>query len=245
MESVYALYHREALLKHYPEEQFIKSYGRVPQFRDVTFKHCLDYFEWRRSLNIVELGTSRSFTDGKYAGCCNPDPMYWEPYNLDKWDWSAGMFTKCFMECLMERNPGIKAKLTTLDISKDAIDIARHMTKENKQLINYLVTTSEEYLNSCKAKSIDLLYVDTGNMDEETALLHLREAKLIVEKDLLKDDGLILIDDVRNPCNEFSSQGLGKSKYSIPYLLDHGYETVVDEYQVIMRKSKSHNRDHC
>ena len=48
-------------------------------------------------------------------------------------------------------------------------------------------------------KSIDLLYLDTGNMDEETALLHLREAELIVKHDILKDDGLILIDDVRNP----------------------------------------------
>jgi len=34
---------------------------------------------------------------------------------------------------------------------------------------------------------------------------------------------------------------LGKAKYSIPYFLDHGYEIMMDEYQVILRKSKTYD----
>ena len=77
-------------------------------------------------------------------------------------------------------------------------------------------------------------------MDEETALLHLREAKLIVEHDILKDDGLILVDDVRNPymlLNNKTTNKLGKSKYGLPYLLKNGYEIIEDEYQVILKKN--------
>ena len=76
-------------------------------------------------------------------------------------------------------------------------------------------------------------------MDEFTAELHKREAILIVKHDILKDDGIILIDDVRNPCNDFSKKNLGKSKYSIPYLLNNGYEIIADEYQVILKKIKN------
>ena len=76
-------------------------------------------------------------------------------------------------------------------------------------------------------------------MDEKTALLHLREAVLLVENQIIKDDGLILIDDVRNPSmlvRNVEKNKFGKSKYSIPYLLCNGYEIIMDEYQVILKK---------
>ena len=99
--------------------------------------------------------------------------------------------------------------------------------------------SSEEVISNWQPKSIDLLYLDTGNMDEETALLHLREAEIIVKHDILKDDGLILIDDVRNPymlLNNKTTNKLGKSKYALPYLLKNGYEIIEDEYQVLLKK---------
>jgi len=73
---------------------------------------------------------------------------------------------------------------------------------------------------------------------------HKTEAKIIVERNVLSDNGLILIDDVRN-CTPKLNGGIsdyGKAKYSIPYFVENGYEIVMDEYQVILQKNKSYNK---
>ena len=234
MENTYNKYLSKAMSYYYDDNTFIKYYNRVPSTRDVTFKYCLDYFMNRDyTLNILELGTSRSFTDGRFPGCMKNIISYWEPDALEKWDWSAGLFTKYMSDILLERN--INYNLTTVDIDSNALFRCKIMTNNNKN-INYINNSSENYLRNCLAESVDLLYLDTGDMDEFTANLHLREVKIIVERNILKKDGLILIDDVRNPANIFSQQNLGKSKYSIPYLLDNGYRCIIDEYQVIMQK---------
>jgi hypothetical protein len=51
-----------------------------------------------------------------------------------------------------------------------------------------------------------------------------------VEKDLMNKNGIILIDDIG------SNIIGGKGKYSIPFLLENGYEIVMHEYQVLMKK---------
>ena len=73
---------------------------------------------------------------------------------------------------------------------------------------------------------------------EDAAKLHLREAKIIVKKDLVKKGGLILIDDVKDPQPKEKGERSdnGTAKYSIPYFLDNGYEQLIDQYQVILRK---------
>lgn len=55
---------------------------------------------------------------------------------------------------------------------------------------------------------------------------------------VLSDGGLILIDDVRNATPRRFGEGstLGKAKYSIPYLLENGFEIVFDGYQVAMAR---------
>ena len=109
----------------------------------------------------------------------------------------------------------------------------------NMRNINYHVSSSEIFLNNFN-KKIDLLYLDTGDMTpiEFTAQLHLREAKIIVEKKLLSDDGIILIDDVKSvvPKQHGEISHLGKAKYSIPYFLDNGFKIVMDEYQTVLKK---------
>ena len=47
-----------------------------------------------------------------------------------------------------------------------------------------------------------------------------------------------LIDDVRNSTPKLNGEisDYGKAKYSIPYFIENGYETVMDEYQVILQK---------
>jgi hypothetical protein len=65
--------------------------------------------------------------------------------------------------------------------------------------IDYYVMPSEEFLSTTTNK-IDLLYLDTGDMTPilPTAQLHLREAQIIVERDLVNENGIILIDDIRS-----------------------------------------------
>jgi len=89
-------------------------------------------------------------------------------------------------------------KLYTIDIDDRHINRCKIMTEDFKYKISYFVMSSEDCLNRCLERTIDLLYLDTGDMTpiEDTAQLHLREAKIIVEKNILKDDGFILIDVV-------------------------------------------------
>jgi hypothetical protein len=234
MEEIYNEYLSKALGKYYSDEIFIKYYKCVPSMRDVSFKYCLDYFKEKDNLNILELGTSRSFVDGTYPGVLVNDKKYWEPDNLNIWDWSAGLFTKYFPDILEER--GKKYHLTTVDINNNALEISKVITENNKKNITYLNNSSESQIKKTPPRSIDLLYLDTGDMDYTTAELQLREAILIVKQDIIKENGLILIDDVRNPNNDFTRQNLGKSLFSIPFLLQNGFKLMLNEYQVILKK---------
>lgn len=127
IEEIYNSFLHKGILNYYPEEIFIKHYDRVPLQRDETFKFCLNYFKDKEMINIVELGTSRSLVDGKFKGCLKNDAKYWEPNCLEKWDWSAGIFTKYFSDILTYRNKNYK--ITTVDLSSQAIDVCKIMTK--------------------------------------------------------------------------------------------------------------------
>ena len=76
------------------------------------------------------------------------------------------------------------------------------------------------------------MYLDTGDMTpiEETAQLHLREAKIVVNKNVLTDDGIILIDDVRScvPKEAGETSDYGKAKYSITEM--RCYKPTSDSY---------------
>jgi hypothetical protein len=225
----------ESLFPYHPKEEYEKYFKRVPKFRYHSLKYCLDYFFENNLKTIVELGTSRSFVDGKFSGCNEDDIKYWEPKNPEKWDWSAGCFTRVIGEIIQNTD----IDFITVDLDARHIRRSKIMT-EGLSNIEYYVMSSEEFLDSGDGQ-IDFLYMDTGDMTpiENTAQLHLRESKLIVEKNLISDGGIILIDDVRSPVpkiisNEQSDHG--KAKYSIPYLQQNGFELVMDEYQVVMIK---------
>ena len=205
---------------------------KEPLNRYHTFKYCFDYLNTLETCNVLEMGTSRSFVDGRFPGCNSNDTKYWEPNNPEKWDFGAG----CFTYLCAEQVP--KCKLTTLDLISSHIRRCKHMT-QNFDNITYVISPSEGHLRRLEEKQ-DLIYMDTGDMTpiEPVAQLHLREAKLIVERDLLNEGGLILIDDVRNPTpkKHGETSHFGKAKYSIPYFLENGFELVMDEYQVILKK---------
>lgn len=226
-------YLEKAIDYYFPEDEQIKHFGVKPKSRYHSFKYCYDYLnKLNKNLTIVELGTSRSFVCGRFEGCNSDDVKYWEPDNPEKWDWSAGSFTKVFS------NLYPSSDFYTVDLIKSHIQRCKIMNSDRNN-INYFVSSSEDFLKNFN-KKIDFLYLDTGDMTpiEETAQLHLREAKIIVEKDLLAQNGIILIDDVKSvvPKQHGETSNLGKAKYSIPYFLENGYESVFNEYQTILVK---------
>ena len=64
------------------KEQFEQYYNRVPKFRYDTMKYCWDQVEKYNFKTIVELGTTRSYVDGKFPGCNEDDTKYWQPETL-------------------------------------------------------------------------------------------------------------------------------------------------------------------
>ena len=222
-----------AFAPYYTDEQFIESYGRIPKFRYDTFKYCWDWIQEKELKTIVELGTSRSFVDGKYPGCNSDDVKFWEPDNPEIWDWSAGCFTRVFGELIQ----GTDIDLITVDLMSTHIARSRAMTQDLEN-IEYFSMSSEEFLTSGDGQ-IDFLYMDTGDVTpiEPTAKLHLRESEILVENDLISNNGLILIDDVRNIQSKSQDPSdYGKAKYSIPYLQENGFEVIMDEYQVLLQR---------
>ena len=221
-----------AIEYYFSIEEQKKYFGEKPKSRYYTFKYCFDNINNNVNPVIVELGTSRSFVDGRFEGCNLDDVKYWEPNNKEKWDWSAGCFTKVFSNLFPNSD------FHTVDLMKSHLTRCKIMNSDRSN-INYHTSSSEQFLNSFKNK-IDLLYLDTGDMTpiEDTALLHLREAEIIVKNNLLADNGLILIDDVKSviPKQYGELSDLGKAKYSIPYFLKNGYNVVMSEYQYILKK---------
>ena len=222
----------KAIDYYYSIEEQEKYFGEKPKSRYYTFKYCFDNINNKINPVIVELGTSRSFVDGRFEGCNSDDSKYWDATRPEKWDWSAGIFTKVFSTLFPN------SRFHTIDLMKSHINRCMIMNSDSKN-ITYNVSSSEDFLNNFKEK-VDLLYLDTGDMTpiEYTAQLHLREAKIIVEKDIVNKDGLILIDDVKSvvPKINGESSDLGKAKYSIPYFLENGYEIIMSEYQYVLKK---------
>lgn len=222
----------KAVKYYYSNEETTKWFGYVPLSRYHTFKYCYENINNKNNPFILELGTSRSFVDGRFEGCNEDDIKYWEPSNPEKWDWSAGFFTKVFSNLFPNSN------FHTLDLMKSHIARCKIMNQD-KDNITYHVSSSEDFLKNLD-KKVDLLYLDTGDMTpiENTAQLHLREAKIIVERDLLAAGGIILIDDVKSviPKQYGEKSDLGKAKYSVPYLLENGYKLLMSEYQYILKK---------
>ena len=230
--------YRSHLIEGTYTQQNWESFLKKPKSRYETFLKAFEHFESTHGKVIVELGTTRSFVHGARPGCNSDDVSYWMPNNPEHWDWSAGCFTRMAAECLDH----LKPEIHTIDSEGAAITRCKIMTAEYSHSIKYHVTTSESFLSRCNfPQGIDLIYLDTGYMNpiEPTARLQLKEAQIIVERNLLAPNGLILIDDVRNQNVIGNDSGLGKSKYALPYLLENGFEIIEDEYQIMLKRKKN------
>jgi hypothetical protein len=224
----------QAFLDQGTFEGFDKN-DEKPLSRYHTFLTAFKHFEKNNGKIVVELGTTRSFVHGGLEGCNLDDPKYWTPNEPQNWDWGAGFFTRLAAECLVPLN----AKIHTVDLASSHITRCKIITSDFKEQISYHIMSSLDFLANYKGQ-IDLLYMDTGDMTpiEPTAELQLAEAKIIVERNLISKNGIILIDDVKNttPKKFGDTTGLGKSKYALPYLLKNGFKIIENEYQVILEK---------
>lgn len=225
----------KAIYYYHHKAEFVKYFDKVPLNRYHTFDYCLNYLNNINECKILELGTSRSFVDGRFEGCNLDDRKYWEPNNPEKWDWSAGFFTRVFSELTND-----DADLTTVDICKSHLERCKIMTEDYSDKINYIHTDSLTFLSVQEENSFDLIYMDAGDITpiNETAVLHLEEAEIIVNRNLLKDGGIILIDDVKSvvPKQHGEKSEYGKAKLSIPYFLENDFEIIMDGYQVVLKK---------
>lgn len=197
-----------------------------------TFRYAYEYLSGLEHPVITELGTTRSFVHGGHEGCMVFDEKYWFPDKPELWDWSAGCFTRVFAEIG-------KGELHTIDLIKNHVWVAEIMTKEFNH-VKYYHQDSCAFLNWFPG-DFDLVYLDTGDMNpiETTGRLHEREASIIIERGLVRIGGLVLMDDVRNPVpiREFGEKSrFGKDKYSIGKFLSNGFDIVMDEYQMLLKR---------
>jgi hypothetical protein len=236
LDNKYKNFLDKAMSYYTSDDTFIKWFDRVPLSRYYTIKYCFENFEKHNMTTLVELGTSRSFVDGRFDGCNSDNPVFWEPENPEKWDWSAGCFTKTASTCLDHIND---FNFTTVDLIPNHINRCKIMNSSSTN-INYIIASSEEFLQKTNQK-IDLLYLDTGDMTPilSTAQLHLREAKIIVERDLMNKNGIILIDDIKSvvPYEQGENVERGKGFLSIPFFLKNGFSLIMDEYQTVLQKT--------
>jgi len=194
---------------------------RKSTFRE-TLKWINDNKNSKRTFTIVELGTSRSF---KSWGISDNEKD-WFPNNPERWAWSDGFFTR-FMADNLE---GSNFIIYTIDPCNKAIKVVKTACGHIPQ-VKILQTTSTEFLKNFNEK-IDLLYMDHLESGPEACQVHLDDSKLVIEKDLMNDKSIILIDDtpIMNGLNN------SKGHLSIPYLKSQGYETILHEYQLLLSK---------
>jgi hypothetical protein len=202
-----------------------------------SFAFAFSHFARNGGRCVVELGTIRSFVHGGLEGCNSDDPRWWQPERPETWDWGAGCFSLLAAICLAPLQPEIH----TVDTSGAHLERCKVVTADYAGLFSYHESDSVEYLRRTPPGSIDLLYVDTGDMWplEPVAVHQLDEARAVIATGALSPHGLIVIDDVRNatPARLGDAAPFAKAKYALPYLLDNGFEVVFDGYQTVLAAS--------
>jgi hypothetical protein len=191
------------------KEQFYTFYDTecAPKmkWRPKTFRMVFEYLDNLSNNNIliVETGTTRG--DNK---------IEWE-----------GMSTVLFDTYLNTVKDG---KILSIDISEENCNIAKQLTSQKTTVIcddsvNFLGNDIE---NFCKIEDIDLLYLDSFDMDWDnphpSSFHHMKEIACVFAK--LKKDCLIVIDDNNN--------GQGKGAYVSQFLRNLGCSCLFDEWQI-------------
>ena len=180
----------------------------------MSLQLCKKLQESKQVLNIVELGTTRSFGgNGSYSN------------NYETWDWGAGCFTKVFADNLPE------CKIHTVDPCPNAINISKTICQNNDNVFFYK-KTAKEFLKEVNFK-IDFLYMDHLESHDrisaiQASLEHLHDIDYIMNNNLMAEKCLILHDDFDH------GNIISKSQLSVPYLKLKEFKELIVEYQNLM-----------
>lgn len=215
------------------ENQDWSKISCLPKSRYDTFLLAFTHFAKMGGKQIVQLGISPLYTNSEHCIGQGNDNHQGNPTQKP----NSLFFIKIASSCLMHLNPIIY----TVDTDISAANRCKKMMEPFNPMHRIYIGSTIDYLNSCSSNSIDMVYIDTTDLIslESSAIQQLEQAKLIVEKNLLTDNGIIIINDVHNQNAIYygDTSGLGCSRYAIPYFLCNGFEVVVDEYQMILKKS--------
>lgn len=186
--------------------------------RAESFRLCADHLNALEAPMAMELGTTRSFR----SGCIDTSRFLADPR---QWDWGGG----CGTYVIPALVPA--CRLESVDPDAGALSVAQRICRPFLDRIRFHATCSSIHLCGC-GQGYDLIYMDHGETSPETSQLHLHDARLIVERLLLRPGGLILIDD-----QGYEDPSIGKGSLSIPYLLAQGFTllTPPDSYQAVLR----------
>lgn len=176
--------------------------------RRVTFAKVLKLLSQRQAKVLVETGTSRKGLEGAK---------------------SDGAATIVFGKWAKENN----AILHSVDISEDSVNGSKNEVK--KQGLESVVTVhlddSLNYLKNFEGQ-IDFLYLDSydysrtdEDIQKKSQEHHLKEFKII--EDRLHKNTIVLIDDCGLP-------GGGKGKTVVAYMLEKGWEILINKYQILL-----------
>jgi hypothetical protein len=115
--------------------------------------------------------------------------------------------------------------LYTVDISKEAIEFSMKAASEYMPWIKFINEDSSAFLKDFD-KKIDFLYLDGFDSLPGQELDASKKQLDEIEKafHLLSDKAIVLLDDADLPER-------GKTKFSSQFLLDHGFNLIIDEYQ--------------
>ena len=181
----------------------------APEFgRTDSLKVALEILHTFRKGNvtIVETGTTRGALGGGVVG--------------DGWATLAfGWYCKKY-----------GGEVYTIDILKEAIDECMEITKQYKDVINYVVGDSAKFLSNFD-KHIDLLYLDSA---DDPQIIH---NELLSVYDRLTDDTLVLIDDTHDELRR------GKGTIAGKFLLDNLWFLILDsDGQVLFSKQDTRRK---
>ncbi len=189
----------------------------APEFgRTESLKDAIDLLHsfGKESVTIVETGTTRGSLGGGVVG--------------DGWATLAfGWYCK--------RHGG---EVYTIDILEEAIDECKKITEPYKDVINYIVGDSVEFLSSFD-KEVDLLYLDSS---DDPQLIY-KELRSILDK--LTDTSLILIDDTHDGLRRGKGVIAGKFLLENMWFLiqDHGGQALFARpgvaHQTLFKKHQS------
>jgi hypothetical protein len=178
--------------------------------RRSTFRRALELMESRGAKILIETGVAR-------MGLKNSKSDGASTIVFGKWAKMNG------------------ATLHSVDISAGNIEIAKKEVKNQAldESVTFHVGDSVEFLTNFDQK-VDFLYLDSYDYDRKDKEIqirsqehHLNEFKAVESR--LHERSIVLIDDCDLP-------GGGKGGMLLPYMLEKGWKTELEAYQVLLTK---------